>query len=565
MSEASPPARPATVATSGPASVSASHWSALRWYSVSRVVLAALLLAASWGWHGRVLIEISDPGRFRSVAFVYLVLGIGYLATIRWGKPQFRPLRDLQLLTDLIAIVLLMSVAGGIRGGLGVLVVASVAAAAVISNARTSALYAAAGTLALLAETGVRSLWAGTVDPSESLLAGIFGLACFLIAIAVNSLASRLSQQEALAHRRGEDLRNQLAVTHRVIAELEIGVVVVSSQGRVRTMNRAAQQMVGLPGHPLERIQGGGPPTLDRVLGPAWRGLQALYLNWREQSGATPYVGEFTPFAGGSGGESSPKLRLRFMRARDADDSDAVLLIEDMRELELRAQQLKLASMGRLSASIAHEIRNPLAAIRHANGLLAEGLAEPPLRRLASIIEDNTVRIDRTIEDVLSLSRRDRSVDESLDMARFLPGFAAEFTRQAGIDPQRVAVSVESARPLMFDSSHLRRVLANLVGNALRYASQAPGAVSIEWSEKPGDRLELRIADDGPGMSEEALRHAFEPFFTTEGRGTGLGLYLARELCGANGAGIRYERGGSGRYGGGFVIEPKPPGSDAGR
>src|SRR5690606_18217263 len=236
----------------------------------------------------------------------------------------------------------------------------------------------------------------------------IFGIACFLIALAVNSLAGRLSQQEALAHRRGEDLRNQLAVTQRVIAELDIGVMVVSSQGKVRTMNRAAQEMIGLPGHPFERLAGSRTPTLDRVLGPAWRGLQALYLNWREQSGATPYQGEFAPAPATAPGEPRPSLRLRFMRARDSEDSDAVLLIEDMHELELRAQQLKLASMGRLSASIAHEIRNPLAAIRHANGLLAEGLAEPTLRRLASIIEDNTVRIDRTIEDVLSLSRRDR-------------------------------------------------------------------------------------------------------------------------------------------------------------
>src|SRR5690554_2914213 len=225
MSEASlSAARPTTAATSAPPPVSASHWSALRWYSISRVVLATLLLVASWGYDGRVLIDISDIGRFRSIAFVYLVLGIGYLATIRWGNPQFRLLRDLQLLTDLVAIALLMDVAGGVRGGLGVLVVASVAAAAVISNARTAALYAAAGTLVLLAETGIRSWRAGALDASDSLLAGLFGIACFVVAMAVSSLARRLSQQEALAWRRGEDLRNQLAVTQRVIAELDIGL-----------------------------------------------------------------------------------------------------------------------------------------------------------------------------------------------------------------------------------------------------------------------------------------------------------------------------------------------------
>src|SRR5690606_29804272 len=176
--------------------------------------------------------------------------------------------------TDLVAIVLLMSVAGGIRGGLGVLVVASVAAAAVISNARTAALYAAAGTLALLAETGVRSWRAGALDASDSLLAGLFGIACFLVAMAVSALARRLSQQEALAWRRGEDLRNQLAVTQRVIAELDIGVMVVTAHGKVRTMNRAAQKMVGLPGDPFERAHGRA-PTLDHVLGPAWRGPPA--------------------------------------------------------------------------------------------------------------------------------------------------------------------------------------------------------------------------------------------------------------------------------------------------
>jgi two-component system sensor histidine kinase PilS (NtrC family) len=251
------------------------------------------------------------------------------------------------------------------------------------------------------------------------------------------------------------------------------------------------------------------------------------------------------------------------MRARDADDSDAVLIIEDMRELELRAQQLKLASMGRLSASIAHEIRNPLGAIRHANGLLAERLVDPPLRRLASIVEDNTVRIDRTIEDVLSISRRDRAVDDPIDPARFLPAFVADFASQSAIDPQRIAVSVRSRHLLAFDENHLRRVLGNLVGNALRYASDRPGAVAIEWVEAPGNPLELRIADDGPGMSDEALRHAFEPFFTTASRGTGLGLYLARELCGANGARIRYERlERDARYNGAFVIEPRP-GNDA--
>jgi two-component system sensor histidine kinase PilS (NtrC family) len=218
-----------------------------------------------------------------------------------------------------------------------------------------------------------------------------------------------------------------------------------------------------------------------------------------------------------------------------------VAVIDDLRELEERAQQLKLASMGRLSASIAHEIRNPLAAIRHANGLLAEQLGEPRLQRLARIVETNTVRIDRVVEDVLAIARRERPSLEPLDIARFLEVLIPEIVVMSGTDRRRIEVALAADAPILFDPGQLRQVLVNLVGNALRYASDAPSAVRIEWRRDPADRLELRVSDDGPGLAPGMIDHVFEPFFTTESRGTGLGLYLAREFCAANGAALRYE------------------------
>jgi two-component system sensor histidine kinase PilS (NtrC family) len=229
-------------------------------------------------------------------------------------------------------------------------------------------------------------------------------------------------------------------------------------------------------------------------------------------------------------------------------------MIEDLRKAQEQAQQLKLASMGRLSASIAHEIRNPLGAIRHANALLGEQLEQPGQARLSRIIEDNTVRIDRVVTDVLSVARRERPNDELIDLAAFLPAFLDEFVAQSGAARRQVAIVIESGEPLRFDANHLRRVLVNLVGNALRYASGGDGAVQIGWQESGPDRLELRVSDDGPGLPFEMQQHAFEPFFTTEARGTGLGLFLSRELCAANGASIRYEPpGAAGR--GAFVVE----------
>jgi len=235
---------------------------------------------------------------------------------------------------------------------------------------------------------------------------------------------------------------------------------------------------------------------------------------------------------------------------------DSVLMLEDLRRAEERAQQLKLASMGRLSASIAHEIRNPLGAIRHANALLAERLDDPAQARLSKIIEDNTLRIDRVITDVLSVSRRERPGDERIAMAPFLSAFVDEFAAQAGVSRERIALAVETPRLMRFDANHLRQILVNLVGNALRYASPQPASVRVSWRELGPHRLELRVSDDGPGLSPEMHQQAFEPFFTTEARGTGLGLYLTRELCVANGASIRYEPPFGSRPGA-FVVEPR--------
>jgi two-component system sensor histidine kinase PilS (NtrC family) len=262
--------------------------------------------------------------------------------------------------------------------------------------------------------------------------------------------------------------------------------------------------------------------------------------------------------AGDAGpGDTVRDLPLRVMlRFIATSGGDSVLMLEDLRRAEERAQQLKLASMGRLSASIAHEIRNPLGAIRHANALLAERLADPAQQRLARIIEDNTLRIDRVVTDVLSVSRRERPGDETIAMQPFLAAFVEEFPAQAGVAPERLAVSVETAGAMRFDANHLRQVLVNLVGNALRYASAAPGAVSITWRERGPHRLELRVSDDGPGLPSEMQQQVFEPFSTTEARGTGLGLYLARELCTANGAMIRYEPP-FGERPGAFVVEPR--------
>jgi two-component system sensor histidine kinase PilS (NtrC family) len=483
---------------------------------------------------------LNDPGLFGLAAGFYLLAAIVFLAATGPLPLRFETQLTIQALTDLVVLTVMMHAAGAIRGGLGVLMVAAVAAAAVLSTRLMALFFAAAASLLLLGEAALNWLAQDDFQSSLPMVAGLIGAACFATAMLINSLAMQLRRQEELAQARGEDLQNQLAVTQRVVAELEHGVLVVGPDGQIRAVNPAARQLLGVE------------PAAPAVHARATAGLAAVAracARWREAGGG---AGQERELLLPVGGENPVRLLLRFVAT---PGGDTVLMIEDPRRVEERAQHLKLASMGRLSASIAHEIRNPLGAIRHANALLAERLEDSPGRRLSRIIEDNSVRIDRVIAAVLSVSRRERPSDETIAVAPFLSAFADEFAAQAGVERARIALQIEATQPIRFDSNHLRQVLVNLVGNALRYASQVPGAVVLTWREDPLHRLELRVCDDGPGLSAEMQQSAFEPFFTTDTRGTGLGLYLARELCAANGASLRFEPAADTRPGG-FVIEP---------
>jgi len=533
-----------------PAAVPAdSYRAALRWLATSRVAVALTLLAfVPLQDAGRFAAELGDPAWFERVVVVYLLAAILYLSTLHWFNRRFDAMLAVHALTDLVALTALMHAAGGLRSGVVVLLIAALAGAAVVSTRRMAASFAAVATLLVLAEASWPMLRGGG-DAGMTMTAGLVGIACFATAMTVNWLAIRLHAQEEIARRRGEDLRRQLAVTSQVVAELQQGVLVVGADGEITTMNPAARTLLGA-GVEAPSLATGAPP----VASAAWTVLRRAYARWREAGSAAHDETELSLPAPSGGG--AVRIGLRFLGGDG--HGDAVVILEDQRLVEDRAQQLKLASMGRLSASIAHEVRNPLAAIRHANSLLAERIDDPALARLARIVEDNTVRIDRIVEDVLSIARRERAADESIDLQNFLKGFLAEFVAASGADPRRIAVRLETERPIRFDSNHLRQVLLNLLGNALRYASAAEGAVMIGWRERERHRLELTVADDGSGLPPEMLEHAFEPFFTTDSRGTGLGLYLARELCGANDATIRYETAApSGRYRSAFVIEPK--------
>lgn len=532
-------------------------WYSLHLYAASRVVLAALFVAyAVFDPSGRFAQAgpggFPEPATFRALSVAYLLVAAGFLAVSVFVRAAFERQRSAQVLTDLVVLTLLMNAAGGPASGIGVLLVAAVGAAAVISTPLLAAFFAAVATLLVLGESFWRLLDSRQAESAGFVAAAMIGASCFVTATVINRLALRLAEQEALARQRGTDLRGQLATTQLVISELPQGVVVFDGQGRVRTMNRSAQALLGAQG-PWPALEQLAARRLGLEGAPGGAGGEA---GAGDAGGSDFRLDALAP--GAPPGMGTRRVRVRFLAPGAHAAANTVLVIEDPRQVEERAQQLKLASMGRLSASIAHEIRNPLAAIRHANSLLAEQIEHAPQRRLAKIVEDNSVRIDRIVEDVLSIARRERPTIEALDLAKFVPSLVREFVAATAANGARIEVDLRDAAPMPFDPRHLRLVLVNLLTNALRYASDAPGAVRIEWRRGADDRLEFCVADDGPGLPPEMLDHAFEPFFTTEARGTGLGLFLAREFCNANEAGLRYDPiAGAGRFRGAFVIVPR--------
>jgi two-component system, NtrC family, sensor histidine kinase PilS len=528
-------------------------WVSLRYFSLSRVLIALVLcllqpLAVP-------NLEIVRPLTFQQTSFLYLAFALVFAVVARRAWPGFYPQLLVQISVDIVMLGLLMHFAGGHRSGVALLLFVPVAAAAVLSARRMALFFAAMASLTVLSDAVFQA--ASGLSEFSFLHAGLLGLAMFAIALVINSLASRLSHQEAVVKHAAAELRNQQQINQLVIAELTAGVVLLNADGFPRFMNPAAAQVLGLA------------PDSAVLEGPGWSAVVDVHREWllspmpRAEAAFIQLAQDVS-----AGALGTKRIRVRFLAALEAGDT--VVVLEDIDHLEQRAQQMKLASMGRLSASIAHEIRNPLGAIRHANGLLAENLARDPAQfsytqRFTDIVERNSLRINRIIEDVLSLARRDHSTPEPIQFERFMQEFLPEFfdARESKVSAeqrQRVRLQINTDRQFYFDAQQLRQVLINLLGNAFRYASDAPGAIVVTISANASvgvqgaqERLELRVSDDGPGLPPSVVAHLFEPFTTSEAQGTGLGLFLSQELCQLNQATIRYETGKTH----GFVIRPR--------
>lgn len=527
---------------SAPRKLSASErdtlWRTLQAFNVTRLAIASVLLLLLL-----LLSEHVEPWIFEQplhvrVAALYLVMAMAALGLAHRIRRNFTWQVAAGITLDVVVISILYIAAGGIRSGLSILYLFPLAGGAILLPMVPALFMASVATLVMLAQSGLDQLRMDA-EPSFS-QSGMSGAAFFATVLVLHRLARRLMRQEKLTADHQARLQAQQAINRIVIADTGDGILVLDRQTQVHAVNPAAARMLG-----LEAAAGAEYAALPRLSDlPSLAPLADAHRAWLEASQGLvtmgpPWLVRLHP---GADEVNSVHARLRFVPvpASEDDEQRCVVFLQDVSEIENRAQQLKLASMGRLTASIAHEVRNPLSAISYAISLLAEEDLPPAQRRLTQIVDENAVRLNRLVEDILKLSRKAQQGEEAISLQSVVASIISDFETAHGVTPGVIAVSNMGGHDVSFDPMHLREVIVNLLANALRYASNTPASIHVfAMSGRQG--AELHVEDDGPGITPEVRAHLFEPFYTTSSKGTGLGLYLARELCLNNGAMLDYE------------------------
>jgi two-component system, NtrC family, sensor histidine kinase PilS len=513
-------------------------WRVIGLLNLYRLLVPVVLLAmqsltgAGWG------LATARPALFVAACIAYFTAAVLLVIARRLHWSSLRIVALVNATVDALAIGLILYASGGVASGLAILLALPVLTLTVLAGRRDALLIAAVAVTAVL----LQQVFLGFTDAAPAgdyLTAGVFGVVLFVVALATWPVANRLRESEALVRRQEVDLANMAQLSQYIVQHLRESILVIDEQDRIRLINESAAEILG--------DQNAYPGVL---VGEASPRLLFLLESWRQNAaGARPDVEQTFVAADGA-----RLIRAHFAPLGALNPGPLLIFLEDTSLLAERVQQSKLAALGRLSASIAHEIRNPVGAMSHAGQLLAESSSlTDDDRRLTQIIRTHAERISGIIENVQRLARRERPRLERLPLAAWTEEFREEFCHTMQWPPARLVVSGETAElEVRADPDQLRQILWNLCENALKYGvhEDPAGRVEVRFGRMAAHaRPFLEVTDRGPGVVPEHVERIFEPFFSG-GRGTGLGLFLARELAQANGATLLYEP----RPGGGSVF-----------
>jgi two-component system sensor histidine kinase PilS (NtrC family) len=499
-----------------------------RIYVAYRSLLALVLLIMLVSPNTRQLVGVHNPGLYVGVALAYLATSIPLVGSLSGRLSRNQRLMLLIFLIDIVAIILLADSSGGTASGLPALLVITVAASAVLITNRTLAtLIAALSVLAILLDS-VRLIWIGLLDTNALFPAGLLGILIFGVSLMVQAIAFRLGRAEELASNRASDLYNLQRLNEQIVQHMETGILLVNEDGVVRVMNKASTRLLA-PERPVAVEQG-------RQLADYCQELAYQFEHWKDTG-----IHRARPF---TVMEGTPPIIAHFRELQPNSHREALVLVEDYTPVTQYAQSLKLTSLGRLTASIAHEIRNPLGAISHAAQLLRESPDLPAEdKRMADIIQHHCERVNQIVESVMQISRREPPRPEYLVLSSWLANCVDNYLGALN-RPAEVVIECDYPELLVeFDPENLHRVMTNLLDNALRHSKlttdreSARVVVSLDFVSH---QCHIDVIDAGTGVPPADQSKLFEPFFTTVAEGSGMGLYLCKELCEINNADLSY-------------------------
>lgn len=493
-------------------------WLLLKVFLGYRLILAGVFNRLFYSYTDISLLGTYDSKLFIYSSQIYLVLSALSGICIAWRLTSYTTQAQLLIFSDIFILTLIMHASGGVNSGMGALLAVSIAAGGLLIGGRCAMLFAALASLAVLTEQVVAD-YMGSFRSTSYAYAGMLGAAFFTIALLSYVLAKRSEQIIELADRQKQTITRLEDLNQYIIQHLQSGIIIANRQQVVQMANESALRLANLSGLPdkLGAISGQLAQAFDDWLADSTQDFTLLQL------------------------PNQSEVHARFMPLPAGHDVFYMVMLEDVALYNQQVQQSKLASLGRLTASIAHEIRNPLSAISHAGQLLAEN---PQLsgqdRRLTEIIQTHSERVNHIIEDILQLSRRTDSRREKIHLESWLDNYLKNFVQEHGValEAFTLAYPAESLHALV-DPGHLRQIVDNLCRNALKYGKPEAGPILLRvFSAQQAPCLE--VVDNGAGISRKHLGHLFEPFFTTSSSGTGLGLYISKELAELNQAKLSY-------------------------
>jgi len=494
-----------------------------------------LLLVFRFGGEPR-LVGSAHPSLFTAVCAVYFVAGMALIAALKRRSATTTWYDYLPGVIDIVALAALILASGGAESGLAIMLFVPVTGLSVLLGPRGAAITAAGAGLALLAQQAIAWIDA-TATPLGFAQAGYYGAVLFVLAAGASFMARTLREAEAVVRQRDIDLANLAELSEYIVRHLRESIVVVDAEDRIRLINESAQQLLGSSARPGTLLGEVAPRLLYHI------------ERWRRGNGAP------VPASGLVAADGGREFDVYFASLGRGSPGPVIAFLTDTSQVAERVQQTKLAALGRLSASIAHEIRNPVGAMSHAGQLLAEAVemgAEE--RRLTEIITVNADRVSAIIANVLQLSRRETTHPERLWLGDWLGEFTDEFCETLQLPEGALQLVVPDADlEVRIDPTHLHQIAWNLCDNAVRHSAEMPTRPPVELRTgrlAGSGRPFMEVADRGPGIPESAAERIFEPFFTGRRGGTGLGLFIARELAQCNGSLLVYEA----RPGGGSLF-----------